>query len=188
MCSRFELNCRHDEVTLRFGLMPPLSQLPYGEVRPTDPALVIGPGGRPLVLRWGLAARWSPRPLINARAETVTTKFARLLARRCLVPATAWFEWRKDGKARIKTRLRPRLTNAPFALAGLEDGERFVVLTCPAAPDAAAVHDRMPVLLAPEDEAAWLDPATAPGELARPYGGPLSVVEEGGAPPRGLFD
>ena len=66
-----------------------------------------GPVGR--LLGWGLGVDWTAKPLINARAETLAEKrtFRPLLERRCLVPATAYFEWRKDGKARHKNRIRP---------------------------------------------------------------------------------
>lgn len=181
MCSRFELNAGVREVAARFRLAlapPPPNR---SEVRPTDLALVVGPeGGR--LARWGLEVDWDKRPVINARAETLAAKptFRRLLGNRVLIPATGWWEWRKEGKARHKTRLHPQ-AGGPFAIAGLADGERFTMITCAACSAASAVHDRMPALLPPAAEAAWLDPAVPLErlhELLVPFTGPLVVTPE----------
>ena len=75
--------------------------------RPTDPVIVVLPGQKPALRRWGLSVSSLNAPLINARAETIDQKptFRSLLERRCLIPATSWFEWRKEGTARHKTRI-----------------------------------------------------------------------------------
>lgn len=192
MCSRYELNHSAREVAARFKLAVPPPMPNRAEVRPTDQALVIGADGARL-MPWGLAVTWDKRPLINARAETLATRsaFKGLLARRILVPASLWWEWRKDGKARIKTRIA-RPDGAPFALAGLTDGERFTMVTCAPAPSVAHVHDRMPAVLAQGAEAAWLDPArdfAAVAEVLAPYAGPLDARVDAEPPAqRGLFD
>jgi putative SOS response-associated peptidase YedK len=90
--------------------------------------------------------------------------------RRCLVPADGFFEWRKEGKARQPLLIR-RKDRAPFAFAGLwerwknpADGtvvRSCTIITCPANELVAPIHDRMPVILAPEHHARWLDPAAA---------------------------
>ena len=195
MCSRFELNAPPSELAHRFGLDRPPPALNAAEARPTDAALVIdrppgnddGPAAR--LLPWGLAVAWDTKPVINARAETLAEKrtFRPLLGRRCLVPATAYFEWRKVGRARLKNRIRPAATDdggEVFAFAGLFDGERFTVVTCAAAPAVAPIHDRMPVILAGDAEARWIDPALpfdAVAPLLVPFAGTLAADEQ--APP-----
>ncbi|OAN53680.1 hypothetical protein A6A04_13830 [Paramagnetospirillum marisnigri] len=168
MCSRFELNHPAREVRTRFHLSePPILARP-GETRPTDMALVIGPRGARLA-RWGLPVEWETRPLINARAETLASRptFRPLLAGgRVLVPASWWWEWRVEGKHRIKTRLSP-VDGHILALAGLFDGERFVIVTCAASEQIFPLNDRMPVLLGEDAARDWLDPKTPAAAASR---------------------
>lgn len=147
--------------------------------------------GRALdLLRWGLVPAWAkglrevPHP-INAKAETLAKSpmFRRLLgARRCLVPADGFFEWvgPKGGRRAVKIALK---SSELFAFAGLWDAWQdpgggpelltCTIVTCPANELVAPIHDRMPVILRPEDEERWLLPtpegAPAPLELLRPY-------------------
>ena len=187
MCSRFELTATPDEIAGRFGL-PVAGNLPNSpELRPTDLALVITATG-PHLMNWGLAVEWDTKPLINARAETLTERktFRPLLERRCLVPATAYFEWRHDGGRRLKNRIAPA-DGGIVAFAGLRDDDRFVIVTCPAAPAIAAINDRMPVVLAGRAEDLWLDPGTpfdAVAWMLLPYAGGLNALEETPLPPR----
>ncbi len=196
MCARFELNVMADLVRERFDLrVPPggdpardaLAGLPLAEVRPTDRAVVIGPRRVPVALAWGLAVDWGQRPLIHARAETLAEKpvFRRLLGNRCLVPATAFFEWSGDraasGQRLAKRRHRVgRWDGAAQAMAGLVDPDsgRFTIITRAANDQMAPLHPRMPVLLDPDAEAAWLDPAR-PFAAVRPllagWNGPLTI-------------
>jgi putative SOS response-associated peptidase YedK len=197
MCARYELNSPPLALMERFHLaLPPGAPLPPGyrepgETRPTDAAPIIAPDRELRLFRWGLSVDWDTKPLINARAESLTEKatFRPLLRFRCLVPADGWYEWRKDGANRIKTRVAPP-EGGPFALAGLADPDRelFTVITCAAAPSVAPVHSRMPVLLAgPKAEAHWLNMALDFPEAARvltPYAGPLDTVEDTPPPPR----
>ncbi|MBY0430406.1 MAG: SOS response-associated peptidase [Rhodospirillales bacterium] len=180
MCSRFELNVTAARLAARFDLRAATPNLPLGEIRPTNPALVILPNGHTRLLRWGLVVPWSKQPVINARMESVATKptFQKLLARRCLIPATTWFEWRKDGRRKLKTRLRPAEHDL-FALAGLAEDEHFVMLTRPALPSLARIHDRMPALLAPDQEQAWLAGGESGAEGLAAFSGPVKAVEEG---------
>jgi len=188
MCSRFEMNAQPRDLARRFGLKtpPPVPNAP--ELRPTNQALIINragdaPAGR--LSAWGLAVTWDSKPLINARAETLAGKrtFRPLLGSRCLIPATAWFEWRKLGRAKLKNRIAPAAGDI-FAFAGLTDGERFTVVTCAAAPTVADIHHRMPVVLEAAAEASWIDPELPFDEVKRllvPHEGPLTAVED--APP-----
>jgi putative SOS response-associated peptidase YedK len=143
------------------------------------------------VMRWGLVLPWAgrggaggraaPSPF-NARAETVAERpaFRRLIARRrCLVPATGFYEWAKrpgGGKRPIFFSLRD---GDPFAFAGIYDRARdeagrevasYAILTTRPNTLVAEAHDRMPVILRPEDEDDWLDPElTDPPALERLY-------------------
>lgn len=193
MCSRFELNLSAREVAARFKLRVPPPLPNRAEVRPTDQALVIGPGGEGRLMPWGLKVAWDKRPLINARGETLASRpaFKRLLGARVLVPATAWWEWQTEGKAKTKMRLE-LAGGGLFALAGLTDGERFTVVTCAPCAAIAHIHDRMPVVLPPEAEGRWLDPSVPFAEVAdalAPYAGALEARGDTEPPvQKGLFD
>ena len=191
MCSRYEMDAEPQEVARRFGIELPLPPLPSGpELRPTNRALVIVGGPGPLVLGWGLPASWDSRPLINARAETLSERktFRPLLTNRCLVPASAYFEWRRRDGRKLKNRIAPRGAGL-WAFAGLTDGEFFTIITCSPAPAIAHIHGRMPVILERRAEGDWIDaskpfPEVAP--LLAPYsGGAFKVDEDAGQPPPG---
>jgi putative SOS response-associated peptidase YedK len=137
--------------------------------------------------RWGLVPSWAKDPsvgnrMINARAEGVATKPAfrgALARRRCLIPADAFYEWQRrtgsDGRPAGKLPYAVRRRDGqPMAFAGLwevwhppdSDGEplRTCAIVTTAANDLMApIHDRMPVVLAPEDWDTWLDPASEVG-------------------------
>lgn len=131
------------------------------------------------LLRWGLVPAWSNAPdpaarLINARAESAADKPSfrdALTARRCLIPADGWYEWR----ARQPYYVTPR-DGSILALAGLYEfwgtgPERLVscaIITTAALGPLADIHERMPLIVPPESWAAWLDPATPPATLLRP--------------------
>jgi putative SOS response-associated peptidase YedK len=120
--------------------------------------------------------------MIIARAETASEKpaFREALARsRCLVPADGYYEWQREG--RMGQRKQPfyiRMRDErPFAFAGLwerwrgPDGktiETCALLTTGPNETLKAIHDRMPVILAPKDYDLWLDPAVRQAELLQP--------------------
>jgi len=125
-------------------------------------------------MKWGLVPSWAKdsrmgNSLINARAETVATKPAFRNAfkrRRCLILADSFFEWQKSGE--IKTPILIRLkSEQPFAMAGLYEYwkmksgktlESCAIVTTAANTFMKPIHDRMPVILRPENEDRWLDP------------------------------
>lgn len=184
MCSRFGLTSPPRRLIDRFGLTVPPPLPNAGVIRPTDMALVVLPGRAAALRPWGLLVDWSPRPVINARRETLEGKptFRPLLERRVIVPADTYTEWRSVGAAKVPHHVG-RADGETMALAGLVDGEgRFVLLTCEPAADVAFIHDRMPVILPDAGtEAAWLDPGLSFGEMPAPLGPyphPLRVEEE----------
>jgi putative SOS response-associated peptidase YedK len=120
-------------------------------------------------MRWGLVPAWAKQDaagFINARAETAATNPAVRAAwrsRRCLIPATGFYEWQTVGKS--KRPFHFTLLNDPiFCIAGLWEppaGRACVptcaILTVPANPLVAEYHDRMPAILRPDAYDAWLD-------------------------------
>ncbi|HEY0449216.1 SOS response-associated peptidase [Actinophytocola sp.] len=148
------------------------------------------------VMRWGLIPAWAKERsigarMINARAETAATSNAfksSLAKRRCLLPADGWFEWRKEGGHK-QPFFMTRPDGETLAMAGVwtvwrdprdKDGLPMVtaaVLTTEAQGRLAEIHDRMPLLMAPEHWAGWLDPdAEDPGDLLTSPP-PLDLVE-----------
>lgn len=147
------------EVQNRFGA----ASIRTGEIFPTNPAPVLmaeegsGPAPRPLV--WGFPGFKGKGVIINARGETALDKpmFRKsVLERRCVVPTTGFYEWDKS-KQKFLFRLPESGT---LYLAGLWNSfageERFTILTTAPNDTIINVHDRMPVLLRPEDLEPWL--------------------------------
>lgn len=163
MCSRFENLVSPETLAQRYGVIAPPGGWRSPDIRPDNAVCAIGPAGA-VVRRWGLTAAWSTKLLINARSETLahTASFRPLLARRCLIPATAWFEWHaaaNSGRKR-KYRLSARETEV-FCFAGLMDGERFTIVTRSAHADIAGIHQRMPAVIDDRHAADWIDPDAA---------------------------
>ncbi|MEL0107296.1 MAG: SOS response-associated peptidase [Rhodospirillales bacterium] len=173
MCSRFERKTTKDTLEVRFEVTSSsIDELPLDlsqdEIRPTDPVIIISQPHQAKILSWGLPASWDNKPLINARSETLTERktFQPLLENRCLVPATAYFEWRKAGRNRFKNRIALE-NDEPFAFAGLFTETAFTIITCAPAGNIAGIHNRMPVILPKNAELAWLDP-TQPFDTVAP--------------------
>ena len=189
MCGRYLLTTPVDALAqlFRFTERPNLG--PRYNIAPTQDVPIVrvareGDRRELIMVRWGLVPWWADDPkignrLINARAETIerTPAFREAYQRRrCLVPADGFFEWRKAGKQRQPLLIRRR-DQAPFAFAGLwerwkpPDGgvlRSCTIVTCPPNALVAPIHDRMPVILAQDDHAAWLDPEASGRELLRP--------------------
>ncbi len=170
---------------------------PNFNVSPTNiaPVVVIpseGPlaGARLRTARWGLVPSWARdvaigNRLINARAETVATKpafRAALRARRCLVPATGYYEWhRADGARRGQPYLVRPADDTPAGLAGLYEVwhppsggvlATFTVITTTAAGGLEFLHPRSPVLLPQASWSRWLDPCVNDPEAVTGMLGP----------------
>ena len=142
-----------------------------GEIFPGDVVPVLA-GTRVLPMQWGMAVGNLNRPVINARSETCAVKplfREAFLRRRCLVPASGYYEWEKAEGRKIKHAIH---AGGLLYLAGLyreRPGQApdFVILTREAAPGLSHIHDRMPVVLAGENRRAWLGGAQGETVLAR---------------------
>jgi putative SOS response-associated peptidase YedK len=173
MCGRFTLRTPLHLLMRHFNLSAQEEwQLPLRyNIAPTQEIAVVveTDAGRALeMMRWGLIPSWSkdPKlgpPLFNARSETVAEKPSfrtALRRRRCLIPADGFYEWKKEGKLKLPFYIR-RPDEQPFAFAGLweqwQDVTSCTVLTTTANDLMKPLHDRMPVILSPNDYDVWLD-------------------------------
>lgn len=177
MCSRYLLLEKHYRAMLqRLGIASPPAYVSRYNIAPNTliPAVRTAPGeAAPSVdfLRWGLVPAWSKTadgpPLINARADSVTTKpsFRQAVrSRRCVIPASGFYEWLTVGRTK-KPWLIQRKDQEPFGLAGLWEtwrgpNEAFLescaIITTDPNDVMRPIHDRMPVMLSAEDCQTWL--------------------------------
>ena len=174
MCGRY-LTPDQAAIERYWGLASPPDYFPSYNVGPSQRAPVIRldqHGNRGLsLLTWGYQPGWAKRAWINARSETVFTlkAFARAAQRhRCLVPALGWYEW--QGSEAPKQPFVFHLEDfQPLAFAGIwtaretPDGwqRSFAILTTEASGPLREIHERKPVVLNPDDYAAWLAPETS---------------------------
>lgn len=181
MCGRYTITISLDELYEIFmvdavGGYNPSVYKPRYNVAPTQmvPAIIGHEGKRKLgELRWGLIPAWAKDEkigyqTINAKAETVADKPAfrtSFQRKRCLIPADGFYEWKKSGAAKQPYRILMKDRPA-FAMAGLYDtwttpeGNKIsscTIITTTPNELMVDIHDRMPVILRLEDEAAWLD-------------------------------
>jgi putative SOS response-associated peptidase YedK len=195
MCGRFAQKTSSSKLAkkLKVEAVPPLIE--RYNVAPAQAVLAVREGGdtrEATFLKWGLVPRWAKEPaignkLINARAETVTEKpsfreaFAR---RRCLVPMSGFYEWSRRGDRKRPFYFHMR-DGEPFAVAGLWDVfegdggplETCTLLTTGANELLAGYHDRMPVILRPEDYDLWLDLGVKRADLLMPLLRPYAAEE-----------
>jgi putative SOS response-associated peptidase YedK len=202
MCGRFTQQRPASELAEIFGAEP-LVDDPGGHynVAPTDEALVVVQRDERRAVtayRWGLIPHWATEAkmgagMINARAETLTRSpaFARAFERRrCLVPVDSFYEWKREGTVRQPYRVA-RADGQPLVLAGLWAGwhdpatnavrRTFTIVTTTPNRALAGLHDRMPVVVADDAWARWLDPSPADrGEL-------LGLLEPSDAVPLEIY-
>lgn len=187
MCGRFALIEKPEAVAETFGLADLEGFPPRYNIAPSQPILIVTAGETPSpgrnetgrraqLVRWGFVPSWVKDlrefpMLINARAETAAEKpsfRAAMRHRRILVPASGFYEWRREKSGDAKGEpywLKPR-RSGPIAFAGLmetwasPDGSEFdsaAILTTAANAALRPIHDRMPVVIAPEDFSRWLE-------------------------------
>jgi len=197
MCGRFRVARSKELLEEAFGAVDgpvPVEWSPRYNVAPGQSIVAVRQDAarpvRELVkLRWGLIPAWAKEAsvgykMINARAETAAEKPSfreAMKRRRCLIPADGFYEWKKAGGKKLPYCLT-MADDAIFAFAGLwerwrdpagEPVESCTILTTEPNELAREIHDRMPVILAPEDYDLWLDPGFARldalEEMLKPY-------------------
>lgn len=191
MCNLTRITLPASEVAAWFAAVEATQGANFGaETYPGTPGLVVAEGqlrvmtwGFPLVLKGKQGQTLKPKPVNNARTDKLGTFFWRnsFEERRCLIPLTGWAE--AQGERGRMTRTWLSVPDAPvFAAAGVwrpsdEWGACYsMVMTDSEGTDAASVHERMPVLLAPDDQARWI--GGTPNEamaLCQPWHGPLVI-------------
>ena len=177
MCCRYYMASDiKEKLEEELGMQPgSLSGVKPGDVSPGDnPLVFIHRGDRvvPENIGWGIPGPGN-KLIINARAETVFNKRMfcdGILHRRCIVPASLFYEWDKD-----KTKVSfERPSGDPIYLAGFfndtDNGRRFVILTTSPNESVKRIHDRMPLIMAKDEVAAWLLDERAAGELLKKEG------------------
>jgi putative SOS response-associated peptidase YedK len=190
MCGRYANSRSSTDLATLFDALDETEDTlhPDYNVAPTDPVAIVRRSTREVspvvsVGRWGLVPAWAKDAsgaarMINARAETVATSraFAQSFAsRRCLVPADGWYEWVRQGRSK-QAYFMTRPDGGVLTLGGIwtawsAGGSRlltFSVVTLPAAGELARIHDRMPLVLAPEQWQEWLTSTDAVGLLRPP--------------------
>jgi len=179
MCGRYTLIAELDELAAEFGLtdVGGLSLSPRYNIAPTQevPVVRLVEGAKQLdMLRWGLIPAWAKdieigNKLINARSETAAEKPSFRSAfkkRRCLIPASGFYEWKKEKGGKQPYYIR-RDDEDVVAFAGLWESwagnddrgplETFTILTTEPNELMRTLHNRMPVILEPDDYDKWLN-------------------------------
>ena len=206
MCGRYTYKLTWAEIVNLYRLTLPDEEppglKPSYNVAPTQVMPIIRPAGngRELVMAgWGLIPFWlkkenlkkQPYSTINARAETIRTAPTYrepFPQRRCLVPATGWYEWQDVGEKK-KRPMHMRPMTSPFAFAGVWDVWKgdggpgvtsFSIVTTTAAPSVSQYHSRMPLVLDDHQFDEWMrgspDQAVT---LLTPYPGMIEAWEVG---------
>ena len=179
MCGRFGLFHTWEDMHAAYGLLnQPLNMMPRWNIAPTQAVTAViraasGPGREATGFQWGLIPPWAKDPaigakMINARAETLAEKpsfrnaFKR---RRCLIPASGFYEWQARGGGPKQPVWIARPDNALITFAGLweiwhgpDGGELHTctIVTTTANDALEPYHHRMPVVLSPDGFEAWL--------------------------------
>ena len=199
MCGRYAITTDAQSIIDYFRiehvLFNPDEFRPRYNIAPSQPVPAVRQGGKGrelTLLRWGLIPFWAKDPkigyrMINARAETAAEKPAYRAAfrhRRCLLPATGFYEWKGERGHKQPYHIAPP-DGGLFAFAGLwehwegEGGavESCTILVTEANDEVRPIHDRMPVILGPDRCDDWLDTGNGNVDqlrsMLRPYGGAL---------------
>lgn len=176
MCGRYTIAVTMEELMVRYfandstiiHYAPKYNAAPMQQI----PAVInTGSGNKLGELRWGLVPAWAKdnkKGVINARAETLLEKPSftiPFLRKRCLIPANSFFEWQTTASGKQPMRIMLK-SEAIFSFAGIydtwiaPDGQKsssVAIITTEPNALVEKIHNRMPVILKPEDEATWLD-------------------------------
>ncbi|WP_028390981.1 SOS response-associated peptidase [Bacillus cihuensis] len=198
MCGRYTLFTDIEEIMDRFDIKAPFIdeyQFSYN-IAPSHSVLSVindGTTNRLGYLRWGLIPFWAKDEkisykMINARAETIAEKPSFKNAykkKRCLILADSFYEWKKTPERKIPMRIKLK-TDEPFAMAGLWESwkspEGRPIYSCSVITTTpnklmSSIHDRMPVILKPEDEKVWLDPSIHDTDYLQQYLKPFDALQ-----------
>ena len=198
MCGRYTL-IRLADFTDMFPWIraPDISPAARYNIAPTQSVAVVANELDPKVdfFHWGLIPFWTKDPsignrMINARAETLAEKpmfRTALKRRRCLIPTSGFYEWKKSPDGKTKTPMYIRMKGGkPFAFAGLwerwnsPDGSEVrscTIITGKPNDLVRHIHDRMPVILPADLYKKWLNPAEVTAEKLDPFFQPISPYE-----------
>lgn len=194
MCGRFSLNQIPDSILELLGFGLPESFQGRFNIAPSENSWIAlqERGEQPVLqeLHWGLIPSWAREKnigmkAINARSESIAEKSMFREAyqkRRCLVPASGFYEWRKNSQQKTPYFFSPQNTADSLVFAGLwedwrqgtENIRSFTIITTAANDFMRPIHDRMPLILQPEAWRKWISPVTELSEinkiLERPVG------------------
>jgi len=175
MCGRLTQSSKTSDYARLLDAVPLVDAQPTYNLAPSQPITICRMNGKRTLLqvKWGLIPFWAQESktgysMINARAETVATKPAFREAykkRRCLIPTDGFYEWKAMKPAKQPYFIH-RADNKPFALAGLwehweKEGEKIesaAIIVTTANQLMKPIHDRMPVVIDPDDFERWLNP------------------------------
>jgi putative SOS response-associated peptidase YedK len=178
MCGRFVQYTLFPLLKIEFSLISdaPASLRPSWNIAPTQeiPVIVNEEGNRLITCRWGLIPPWAKdasigNRMINARAETLAEKTSfkgPLKKHRCLVAADGFYEWKKTAGGKVPVYITMK-DGRPFGFAGLysdwrqPEGETIrtcTIVTTEPNDLLMPIHNRMPVIIRPDDREKWLDP------------------------------
>ena len=196
MCGRYTLHQKTEDLAKRYNLATiPDSISKNFNVAPGQvmPVITESESGKPTIelMKWGLIPVWAKDPrigykMINARSETIFEKPAWrsvIKKKRCLIPADGFYEWKKQADSKVKQPfyIHPKQFEL-FSFAGVWESWKdennneirtYSIITTEPNKEMSSIHDRMPVILHPEDEASWLEPSKVTRDdiepLLRPF-------------------
>lgn len=173
MCGRYTLTSSHKQLLQELALDEAPELQPRFNLAPMQPAPIVTAAApkRLSIARWGLLPSWAKdekvaNDFVNARSDKATSTYAPLLrTQRCLVPASAFIEWKNDNGSRLPHLFSPR-SGELLTMAGIWNRWRspaggtidtFTMFTTDASAEVAVLHDRMPVFLQTSEERTfWL--------------------------------
>ncbi|MGI6140481.1 MAG: SOS response-associated peptidase [Caldicoprobacterales bacterium] len=191
MCGRYMLHADVEEILQHYGIVKGrVTHSWVPEVFPShEVPIVVNRNKRELVpMKWGFPAPYGKGIIINSRGETIDSRpmFRRAFRqKRCIVPVNAFFEWSRAGRDKTKFKFGLK-RSALFSLAGIYEDfkdqtglyyKAFSILTIQSNPLVSLVHNRMPVILPREQEAAWLDHSVQDVSLLKPLIRPYDESE-----------
>jgi putative SOS response-associated peptidase YedK len=197
MCGRYRLTAKERYLRDHFGLDEDPSWTPRWNIAPTQPVAIIRQHPTQPVrvfsqARWGLIPYWAKdssngSKTINAMSETAAEKPAfreALRLRRCLIPADGFYEWKRLGPKEKQPYQFQMADSSSFAFAGLwerwQAPDKAILETCTiltTRPNSlvSEIHDRMPVIVVPEEYDLWLDPGIKDPNRVTPCLGPFDA-------------